>query len=170
LELTFSQTSSFFDRAAVIQAVGKARASALNRAGGMLRLTMRRSIRARKKVSQPGAPPSSHAPEPNLRTILYAFDGRSVFVGPVKLNGGRRRTDGITLKTTVPNALEQGAPLQIAELELRTGWIRATDRALSKFPSARRRVVSATIAPRPFAAPALVKVAPKLPSLINVRA
>ncbi|MEN6387119.1 MAG: hypothetical protein ABFD79_18220 [Phycisphaerales bacterium] len=79
----------FFDRPAVVKAVDSATRKVLNRIGGMIRLTARRSIKKapnRKAVSKAGKPPLSHTGL--LRNhIYYSFDpqARSVVVGPVAL-------------------------------------------------------------------------------------
>src|SRR4051794_36485291 len=106
LEPTFALKVAFFDKEAVKRQIGARTAAALNRAGGYVRQVMRRSMRSagkRGKVSAPGEPPRYHGSEPNLRTILYAWDSstRTVVIGPVKLNS-RRRRDGITIDDTVP--------------------------------------------------------------------
>lgn len=80
----------FFDSPAVLAAVDNATRKVLNRIGGMIRLTARRSIKkasSHTAVSKPGKPPLSHMGL--LRNyIYYSFDpiSRSVLVGPVALN------------------------------------------------------------------------------------
>lgn len=79
----------FFDSPAVIKSVDAATRKVLNRIGGMIRLTARRSIKkapSRTAVSKPGKPPLSHTGL--LKNyIYYSFDpqARSVLVGPVAL-------------------------------------------------------------------------------------
>jgi len=81
--------SLFFDSSAVIAAVDAATRKVLNRIGGMIRLTARRSIKkasSKTAVSKPGKPPLSHTGL--LRNyIYYSFDpqAKSVVVGPVAL-------------------------------------------------------------------------------------
>ncbi|OHB58790.1 MAG: hypothetical protein A2Y12_00110 [Planctomycetes bacterium GWF2_42_9] len=80
----------FFDSPIVLAAVDSATRKVLNRIGGMIRLTARRSIKkapSHNAVSKPGKPPLSHTGL--LRNyIYYSFDpsSRSVLVGPVALN------------------------------------------------------------------------------------
>ncbi|HBG28585.1 MAG: hypothetical protein A2Y10_08560 [Planctomycetes bacterium GWF2_41_51] len=80
----------FFDSPAVLASVDSATRKVLNRIGGMIRLTARRSIKkapSHTAVSKPGKPPLSHTGL--LRNyIYYSFDplSRSVLVGPVALN------------------------------------------------------------------------------------
>ncbi|OHB50512.1 MAG: hypothetical protein A2Y10_18105 [Planctomycetes bacterium GWF2_41_51] len=80
----------FFDSSIVAKAVDSATRKVLNRIGGMIRLTARRSIKkapSHTAVSKPGKPPFSHTGL--LRNyIYYSFDQqtRSVVVGPVALN------------------------------------------------------------------------------------
>lgn len=75
----------FFDRPAVVKAMGRATTTALNRFGGYVRSVARRSMRRRKNGhSQPGQPPFAKSGE--LRDLLfYAYDPktRSVVVGPL---------------------------------------------------------------------------------------
>ncbi|MEN6385140.1 MAG: hypothetical protein ABFD79_08055, partial [Phycisphaerales bacterium] len=59
----FKVKTLFFDRPAVLAAVDSATRKVLNRIGGMIRLTARRSIKKApngKAVSKPGKPPLSH--------------------------------------------------------------------------------------------------------------
>jgi hypothetical protein len=85
----FKVKTLFFDKPAVVAAVDKATRKVLNRIGGMIRLTARRSIKKApngKSASKPGKPPLSHTGL--LRNyIYYSFDpqARSVVVGPVAL-------------------------------------------------------------------------------------
>jgi hypothetical protein len=93
----------FFDSPAVVAAVDSATRKVLNRIGGMIRLTARRSIKkapSHTAVSKPGKPPLSHTGL--LRNyIYYSFDPqpRSVVVGPVALNAKGK---------DVPRTLEHG--------------------------------------------------------------
>lgn len=130
--------SMFFDRQPVKDAVDKATRSRLSKAGAFVRTTARDSIRKRKAVSEPGAPPSSH--EGSLRRlILFAFEKttESVVVGP-KLFKQQNPTG--------PNLLEFG------------GSFLRRDRNRSR--TLRYR-------PRPFMGPALEKEAPKFPDLFK---
>ena len=179
METTFAMKVAFFDREKVKQAIGAANARMLNRAGGAIRLTWRRSIRSggkKGKASQPGEPPRYHSVEPNLRTILYAFDSssNSMVIGPAKLNS-RRRLDGITIDTTVPALIDRGGKLTITELHIRGtrenpgGWIRAAEWTKKRFPNCRRRTITRVLAPRPAAEPALMKNLNKIPSYFTIR-
>jgi hypothetical protein len=87
--------ASFFDRKAVIDAVGAARAKALAKSGARIRLFVQRSMRRVKnirKASAPGKPPNAHVG--HLRKLIYyAFErtgyaSGSLFVGPVKFAKG----------------------------------------------------------------------------------
>ena len=89
----------FFDRQAVVEAVGRANAKVLSKAGAFIQRRAKSSIRKRKRVSDPGQPPSSHVG--TLRNLIYfSFDPptRSVVVGPTPLG-----STGI-----VPPVLEYG--------------------------------------------------------------
>lgn len=77
----------FFDRAAVIDAVGRATASSLSKVGAYIQRRARSSMRKRKRIAAPGLPPSRH--EGSLaRFLFFSWDpgSRSVVVGPEKLN------------------------------------------------------------------------------------
>ena len=91
----------FFDRQAVIDAVGRANAQVLGRAGAFIQRRAKSSIRKRKRVSLPGEPPSSHVG--TLRNLIYfGFDTatQSMVVGPTPVGA-------IGL---VPPTLEYGGP------------------------------------------------------------
>jgi hypothetical protein len=91
----------FFDRQAVLSALGRAKARVLSRAGAFIQRRAKSSIRKRKRASRPGEPPSSHVG--TLRNLIYfGFDttSRSVVVGPTPLGA----------VGTVPPTLEYGGP------------------------------------------------------------
>jgi hypothetical protein len=104
----FKVKTLFFDKPAVLAAVDKATRKVLNRIGGMIRLTARRSIKKApngKAVSKPGKPPLSHTGL--LRNyIYYSFDpqARSVVVGPVALRAKGKN---------VPHTLEYSGSTKI---------------------------------------------------------
>lgn len=81
----------FFDRAAVIKAVGRAAARNLARSGALLMRIARNSMRYSKKSAPPGQPPRAHKPNPLLRKLLFfSFDPgtESVVVGPERIGKG----------------------------------------------------------------------------------
>jgi hypothetical protein len=125
----------FFDSPAVIAAVDTATRKVLNRIGGMLRLTARRSIKkasTHSAVSKPGKPPLSHTGL--LKNyIWYSFDPQnsSVVVGPVALKAKGK---------DVPHTLEYGGKTKVKNRNVH-------------------------IAPRPFMAPSLNVNAPKMAAL-----
>jgi len=98
----------FFDSPAVLASVDSATRKVLNRIGGMIRLTARRSIKktsSHNSVSKPGKPPFSHTGL--LRNyIYYSFDpaSRSVVVGPAALNAKSK---------DVPHTLEYSGSTRI---------------------------------------------------------
>lgn len=71
----------FFER------IERGKRKALLRGGALVRLIARLSIRKRRRVSEPGRPPSSHSGE--LRMILFGYDEAhdTVVVGPRRLGG-----------------------------------------------------------------------------------
>jgi hypothetical protein len=101
MSFRYNVKSMFFDRRAVIEALGRANAKALSRAGAFIQRRAKSSIRKRKRASRPGEPPSSHVG--TLRNLIYfGFDTgtRSVVVGPTPVGA-----IGV-----VPPTLEFGGP------------------------------------------------------------
>jgi hypothetical protein len=80
------KSEMFFDREAVVEAVGRAGAKALGKAGAYIQRRAKSSIRKRKRASRPGEPPSSHVGTLRNR-IYFNYDPptRSVVVGPTPL-------------------------------------------------------------------------------------
>lgn len=146
----FQSKQMFFDRQAVIDAVGKANAKNLSKAGAFIRRSARSSLRRRKRASVPGSPPSVHSRDPvaSLKNIWFVFDpqSRSVIVGPLKLNGPVRLHG--SNRTTVPALQELGGVAVISE-----------------GPRRRRRERLATYPKRPFMGPALQRELPKFTGL-----
>lgn len=150
---------SFFDRAAVIAALGKARANALSKIGAYLQRRARSSMRRRKKSSAPGTPPSAHSADPvaTLKNIWFGYDDqtRSLVVGPVKINqvdflNGQRGSG------TVPQLQEFGGTRGVVEVQLRNGsWIRADQRSRRRLAGLPSRVRLARYPARPYMKPAL---------------
>ncbi len=148
---------SYFDRDAVIKAIGKARQGVMARQGGLIRTIMMRSMKKRKGHAPPGEPPSKR--DGRLAKIEFAFDPRtlSVVIGPVKLG-----------KSIAPEVLDKGGMVRIrGYFSRRTGGFVPLYLA-NKF--ARRYVVAnglvvvkmCRIEARPFSQPALEKALPKL--------
>ena len=143
--MNYRSKDSFFDRQAVIDAVGRANAKNLSKAGAYVRRAARSSLRRRKQVSAPGSPPSVHTDHPfaTLKNIWFGLDRRraTAVVGPVRLNGS---TMFGSSRSTVPELHEFGGSAEIVKRKKR------------------KRVV---YVPRPFMGPALRKELPKLPGL-----
>ncbi len=120
-----------FNSTGVQRAMDRATRRALNKAGGWIRKTAKRSIRPRKTISQPGQPPHSHT-GPLRDLMFYGYEpyAQTVVIGPLPFKG------------------KKGAPLlevggvTIARQRSRSGKIRH-----------RRMVYRA----RPFMGPALDK-------------
>jgi hypothetical protein len=169
LEIEFKQTKAFFDRPAVIRAIGRAEAAYLSRAGAFVQRRARSSIRRRKKPSAPGQPPSAHSKRnPSLKTILFAFESKreSVIVGPVKLNQVEFAIQGTT---TVPSRLEFGGGATIREERYRNSrsgtWFRRDGRRRVDNERKEYRTRRVTYAKRPFMGPALKAEAKNFPDL-----
>lgn len=189
MNISYRATELFFDRAAVRDAVNAAERRVLAQFGAFVRRVARNSMRkaprdpargvetyydtrnrrraratgryVKRNTSRPGAPPLYHSGEPNLRTILYAYEPatHSVVVGPVGLNGA---------KGAAPPLLEFGGVARFREVLTPTGW-RGANTPLAKEARkrgrARERVRVARVAARPFMAPAFTSGAAKFPSL-----
>lgn len=155
----------FFDRQAVQARVDRGRLRAMSRFGAFVRTKARSSIRSRKKVSEPGSPPSSH--EGLLKVFLFfAYDpaADAVVVGPARING--RPRGGIP----VPGLLERGGDVP-AGGRVRVIAHPAGRGADGRFRKAHlERVVARGVfhyRPRPYMAPALAAEAPKFAELFR---
>lgn len=101
MSLRYDVKKMFFDRQAVIDAIGRGNVKTLGRAGAFIQRRAKSSIRKRKRASRPGEPPSSHVG--TLRNLIYfGFDTgtRSVVIGPTPVGAIGR----------VPPTLEYGGP------------------------------------------------------------
>jgi hypothetical protein len=132
--------SMFFDKGAVLRAVDRAERQVLSKAGAFVRRRAKSAVRKRKRVSEPGQAPSSHAGHLR-RLILFGYDraASSVVIGPLLF---RSRSS-----PTVPELLEFGG---VVTRERKKG---------------RRRRRTMRYRPRPFMGPALEAEAPNFPSL-----
>ena len=87
----------FFDGNRIIRPVERANRSALMRAGAFIRRRARSSMRKRKKISEPGKPPSSHTGRlKGLILFGYSATTETVIVGPRRT--GDRDQAGETLE------------------------------------------------------------------------
>lgn len=122
--------SQFFDRDAVLKKVDSEERRLLSRAGAFVRTTARQSIRKRKRVSEPGKPPSSHTGF-YKKSILFGYDkrNRSVVIGPSAAFGGAE----------VPSLLEFGGigkyRGKTARYKARPHMLPALEKNEPKFPS-----------------------------------
>jgi hypothetical protein len=133
----FEITKMFFDKKAVRDKVDRGTRRVLSRFGAFVRRGARSSIRKRKKVSAPGAPPSSHIGL--LKKFIYFGyepSNRSVVIGPVRLSQNGRGE--------APELLEHGGTTTLQR---------------------RGKRVRANIRKRPFMGPAFAKEQPKLPAM-----
>jgi hypothetical protein len=179
----------FFDRPAVVAAVGRQGAAFLNRAGGYVRRVARNSMKKKGKAraqpkgqgaafkrwekeiattpaSPPGTPPFAHS-ESNvttLRNIQYGFDRihESVLVGPLQLNQ-KSTINGVTGAGTVPQLHEFGGSRQVLEKKVGNSWVPLGRQRPRPGQPVRRRM--AKYPARPFMYPALRKSVPRFPSL-----
>ena len=82
-------TGGFFDRAAVVRAMDAATRRNLSKFGAFVRTRSRSSIRSRKRVSNPGEPPSSHTS--TLKALIFfSYDPgkKTVVIGPTVARKG----------------------------------------------------------------------------------
>ena len=94
--------ASFFDSGEIQKRVNAATRKTLSKIGAFIRTRAKTSIRKRKKISEPGQPPSSH--EGSLRRLIFfGYDKttQSVVVGPAAFREG-----------TAPRLLEFGGSRQ----------------------------------------------------------
>jgi hypothetical protein len=129
--------STFFDRTKVRSAVDRETLRVLSRFGAFVRTRARSSIRQRKRISQPGQPPSSHVGTLK-RLIFFSYEPtkRSVVIGPTPIAGGGQ----------APSLLEHGG-------------------TSSFVPRTKRRRAAARYRPRPFMTPAFEEEKRTLPDL-----
>lgn len=148
----------FFDSPAVMSATDRATRKVLSRFGAFVRQAAKSSIRTRKRISNPGDPPSSHVGTLK-RLIYFGYDQsrQSVVIGPVQFNG---RADGA-------EALEYGKIYKSARD--RTIRVENGRDARGRFKKwARVQVRAGTTMvyrARPFMRPAFEREQQKLPSL-----
>ena len=146
----------FFDRPAVQKSMDEGTHKALWKALSYIRTAQRSMIRRRKKVSQPGSPPSAHSTDPtaSVKNILYAYDRRSKYgvVGMVNLNGRRVAVDS---NKELPELLEFGGVMGIHETSWDgKQWYSPAPRFRQKFKGKYTRKRNAVMRPRPSARPA----------------
>jgi len=136
----FDVKRMFFDSKTVRVKTDKATRRVLSKFGAFVRRTAKRSIRKRKKASEPGKSPSSHAGLLK-RFIWFGYDmvRRSVVIGPVRLSQKGRGE--------APSALEYGGIVTMRPRR-REG-----------------KKTRARIRPRPFMGPAMEKEKQQLPAL-----
>jgi len=146
----------FFDRRAVVDAIGRAEAKNLSRIGAFLRTRARSLLRRRKATAPAGSPPSVHTADKvlTLKNIQFAYEAgnHAVIVGPIKFTT-RSNQD---MSTTLPNLMEFGGR-QVIHEERYAGtqnWYRRDSRYSSRGNKEYRSRV-ARYAPRPFMRPAL---------------
>lgn len=124
---------SFFDRAAVVNALGKAKAGAMSRMGAFVRRRARSLIRRRKKSSSAGQPPSDHGGALK-RLLFFAYDpgAQSTVVGPEKFGesnganalefGGKESRKGRTLNYAARPFMAPALRAEVAAGTLPKAW------------------------------------------------
>jgi len=106
--IRFEIINQFFDKQAVRDQVDAGTRRVLSKFGAFVRRTARSSIRKRKRISNPGEPPSSHIGL--LKKFIYFGydpDSRSVVIGPVRLSQNGRGE--------APSLLEHGGPTKVGK-------------------------------------------------------
>lgn len=130
----------FFDRQKVIDATTRAERKVLSKFGAFVRTRARTSVRRRRAISEPGAPPSSHVGL--LRQHIYFVyepQAHNVIIGAARLNGPIGNA---------PEALEHGG-----------------DSEAAFFSKGKRQTRRIKVRPRPFMQPAFEAELPKLDSM-----
>ena len=143
----------FFDRDRIVRAMDAKTKKVLSSTGAFARTVMRRGMRKRKKISQPGEYPSAH--EGSLRRLVYfGYDEptQSLVVGPTLFRS--KVGVGIGTASTVPELVNYGGLV-----------FRQTTRALHR--KGKRVIVSGGVQkhfyrPRPFVGLTFPKAVAKL--------
>lgn len=162
------QAKSFFlDRPRVLAMADERTRFVMASWGGYARKVARNSIKKRKGISVAGSPPHSHVG--TLKRFLYFAmerERRTVIVGPAKTNQIFFDKHRQPVSGTVPEILEEGGQITIMEIRRFGQWRRADLRSRRRIAEAApedKRFRTATIAPRPYMAPAKVEADKKLP-------
>ena len=157
----------FFDKPGVMNRVDRGKMRVLSRFGAFVRKSAIWSIRTRKKSSDPGQPPSSHTGTLK-RFIYFAYEPSrdSVVIGPMKTNQVFFDGDGQPVTGTVPEVLEYGGRIRVAEMQLSDGlWRRIDLRSRRRATGRPKRLRTVQIKARPYMGPAFRKEQPKLPAM-----
>ena len=158
MQMTLKEAKgNFFDRKAIVDAVGKANARVAMKQGGLVKTIMKRSMRRKKGPAPAGQPP--HAHEGQLRDLtFFAFDPstQTTVVGPIKLDAGN-----------AAEIQDKGGMVPVVGIYSRSGKFipayalsaagRRGAMAKAKFVKVMREVQ-----PRPFSVPALQSAKSKL--------
>jgi hypothetical protein len=163
----FNSQKGFFDRKAVIDALGPAKAKNLQANTALVKKIMQQSMRYRKKASAAGTPPSAHKTGrgPKLRKFLFnSWDAStgSAVVGPEKLTGApgdapRLQNEGGTIQRRVIVRKPGKKAKSRAQAEAYRRGIQS-----GRIPKPPRVTKTITLAARPYTTPALEKAKPKL--------
>jgi len=148
----------FFDQARVRDTMGAAKRKNLARQGAFIRTAARSSIRRRKRTSEAGKPPSSHAGI--LKRLLffsYDRDRDSVVIGPAKTNQVFFQSDGKPVTGTTPEVLEGGGDIFIREVWQYGRWRRPDLRSRRRSAGLPTRLRKVHVEARPFMGPAMEK-------------
>jgi hypothetical protein len=141
---------NFFDRAKVERAIARAERAVLSRFGAYVRQRAKTSMRRRKGVSEPGAPPSAHVGlVRDFVYFAYEPDRHDVIIGPALL--GRPGTRAPLSGGGVLRLLEEGGTVE---------------RIMSHMLGGRKRMLH--YRPRPFMRPAFdAELKARMPSLFK---
>ena len=140
--------SLFFDRQRVKNALDAGSRSVLSKIGAFIRQRAKTSIKKRKGISNPGAPPHSHT-HLLRQFIFFVYDPgrRSVLIGPAKLNKPGRALELLEFGGTASRPKER-----------RTYFRRSQ-------PGTKKLSRVMVYRPRPFMGPAYEAEKGKLPEL-----
>lgn len=163
--LQFNVKKFYFDTFLVTDALDKATLQFLRHASLKTRLVARRSMKRRKKIAQPGKPPSAHRGDLKEK-VQAAMDPSLKFavVGPELLNQVDE-LNGKFRSGTIPELLEYGGVSGVIEQQKRPGgqWTRVDKRRRANDNPKRVRRVKYNAFP--YMTPALAVVQPSMPAM-----
>lgn len=158
----------FFDKEAVIEAVGRAEARVLSKGGAFVWRTAHKLLRSRKRISRPGEPPSTHdtgGQKSLLRSRLFFAwdpDNRVCVVGPEAVHIVYFDRHRQPVKGAVPGVLEHGGEITLLEELIGGTWFRRDLRYRIRGRAYPQRYRTAHIAARPYMRVAMEKEKDKI--------
>lgn len=124
----------WFDAGRILDQQRRNTERALNRFGAYVYTVAKRSIRAAKKISQPGEPPKMHRGSQWRNLIRFAYDPktRSVVIGPMPFRDGAGQA--VLEKGGAVRAVNRGGKVVVMRYRKRPYMRPAFDASLHKAP------------------------------------